>query len=88
MIEAFLWALGMGILGAVVFAAIGLVSGLEVDAEAMAANVPAGAGSERVLAALTARYGKHEAQARMHATIQPGAGRPGGLSCDRPVTVR
>jgi adenylosuccinate lyase len=59
--------------------AIGLISGLEVDVEAMAANVPANAGSERVLAALTARYGKHEAQARMHAAIQPGAGRPAAL---------
>ena len=59
--------------------AIALLSGLEVDAVAMAANVPAGAGSERVLAALTARYGKHEAQARMHAAIQPGAGRPADL---------
>ena len=59
--------------------AIGLLSGLEVDVEAMAANIPAGAGSERVLAALTARYGKHEAQARMHAAIQPGAGRPSAL---------
>lgn len=59
--------------------AIGLLSGLEVDAEAMAANVPAGAGSERVLATLTARYGKHEAQARMHAAIQPGSGRPAAL---------
>jgi adenylosuccinate lyase len=59
--------------------AIALLSGLEVDTEAMAANVPAGAGSERVLAALTARYGKHEAQARMHAAIQPGADRPAAL---------
>lgn len=59
--------------------AIGLLSGLEVDVEAMAANVPAGAGSERVLATLTARYGKHEAQARMHAAIQPGSGRPAAL---------
>lgn len=32
MIEAFLWALGMGILGAVVFAAIGLVSGTDETA--------------------------------------------------------
>jgi adenylosuccinate lyase len=59
--------------------ALALLAGLEVDAEAMAANVPAHAGSERVLAALTTRYGKHEAQARMHAAIQPGAGRPAGL---------
>ena len=59
--------------------AIGLLSGLEVDAEAMAANVPAGAGSERVLATLTARLGKHEAQARMHAAIRPGADQPAAL---------
>jgi adenylosuccinate lyase len=59
--------------------AIGLLSGLEVDVDAMAANVPANAGSERVLATLTARYGKHEAQARMHAAIQPGAGHPAAL---------
>ncbi|HVL04358.1 MAG TPA: adenylosuccinate lyase family protein [Acidimicrobiales bacterium] len=59
--------------------AIGLLAGLEVEVEAMAANVPAGAGSERVLAALTARLGKHEAQARMHAAIHPGAGQPAAL---------
>ena len=59
--------------------AIGLLSGLEVDAGVMAANVPAGAGSERVLAVLTARLGKHEAQARMHEALQPGAGRPAAL---------
>ena len=65
--------------GVAVQTAIGLLSGIEVDVDAMAANVPANAGSERVLAALTARYGKHEAQARMHAAIQPGAGRPAAL---------
>jgi len=59
--------------------AIALLSGLEVDVDAMAANVPAGAGSERVLATLTARLGKHEAQSRMHAAIQPGAGTPAAL---------
>ena len=59
--------------------AVALLSGLEVDVEAMAANVPAHAGSERVLATLTSRFGKHEAQARMHAAIHPGAGRPAGL---------
>ena len=59
--------------------AIGLLSGLEVDVESMAANVPANGGSERVLATLTARFGKHEAQARMHAAIQPGAGQPASL---------
>lgn len=59
--------------------AIGLLAGLEVDAAAMAANVGAGAGSERVLATLTARLGKHEAQARMHAALQPGSGQPAAL---------
>jgi adenylosuccinate lyase len=59
--------------------AIGLLSGLEVDVDAMAANVPGGAASERVLATLTERLGKHEAQARMHAAIQPGAGHPAAL---------
>ncbi|HET7722119.1 MAG TPA: lyase family protein, partial [Acidimicrobiales bacterium] len=59
--------------------AIALLSGLEVDTAAMAANVGPGAGSERVLATLTARYGKHEAQARMHAALQPGAERPAAL---------
>jgi adenylosuccinate lyase len=60
--------------------AIDLLAGLEVDVDAMAANVPAGAGSERVLAVLTARLGKHEAQARMHAAIQPGAASPAALA--------
>ena len=59
--------------------AIGLLAGLEVDTAAMAGNVPAGAGSERLLATLTARFGKHEAQARMHAAIQPGADDPAAL---------
>lgn len=59
--------------------AIGLFSGLEVDVAAMAANVPAGAGSERILATLTARFGRHEAQARMHAAIRPAAGHPTAL---------
>jgi adenylosuccinate lyase len=52
---------------------------LEVDVDAMAANVGPTAGSERVLAALTARLGKHEAQARMHQALRPGATRPGAL---------
>lgn len=60
--------------------AIDLLSGLEVDVDRMAANVPPHAGSERVLAILTARLGKHEAQARMHAALQPGAGQPAALA--------
>jgi adenylosuccinate lyase len=59
--------------------AIGLLSGLEVDVDRMAANLGSTAGSERVLAVLTARLGKHEAQARMHQAIQPGADRPAAL---------
>ncbi len=59
--------------------AIGLLSGLEVDVDRMAANVGSTAGSERVLATLSARLGKHEAQARMHRALQPGADRPAAL---------
>ena len=54
-----------------------LLAGLEVDVEAMAANLHAGderSGSERVLAALTARLGKHAAQARLHDAIRPTSG--------------
>jgi adenylosuccinate lyase len=60
--------------GAALQTARDLLAGLEVDAQAMAAKVDDRASSERVLAALTARLGKHEAQARMHEAIEPGAG--------------
>jgi adenylosuccinate lyase len=46
--------------------AVACIEGLEVDAEHMAANVAAGHGllaSERILAVLSARLGKHRAQA-------------------------
>ena len=66
--------------GVAVETARALLAGLEVDVERMAANVPAGAGSERVLAVLTTRLGKHEAQARMHAALQPGATQPAALA--------
>ena len=56
-----------------------LLQGLEVDVAAMAGNLGQVPGSERVLAALTARVGKHEAQARMHEALQPGAERPAAL---------
>ena len=56
-----------------------LVFGLEVDAQAMSAHVDERAGSERVLAALTARLGRHAAQARLHEAIKPGADRPASL---------
>jgi adenylosuccinate lyase len=59
--------------------AIGLLSGLEVDVDRMGANLGSAAGSEQVLATLTARLGKHEAQARMHDALRPGADRPAGL---------
>ncbi|HEX3620801.1 MAG TPA: adenylosuccinate lyase family protein [Acidimicrobiales bacterium] len=68
--------------GVAVQTAAALLSGLEVDVGAMAANLHAGAdraGSERVLATLTARVGKHEAQARLHQAIGPGAQRPATL---------
>lgn len=59
--------------------AIDLLSGLEVDTEQMAANVAAQAGfinSERILAVLSSRLGKHRAQALMHAALQPGGPAP------------
>jgi adenylosuccinate lyase len=53
-----------------------LLSGLEVDVEAMAAKVGPQAGSERALAALTARVGRQRAQELLHESLQPGAGSP------------
>ena len=56
--------------------AIGLLSGLEVHAEAMARNLERGGGysvSERVLAALAPRLGKHRAQAELGAALAAGA---------------
>lgn len=49
--------------------ALACIEGLEVDAARMRANVAAGHGllaSERILGALSARLGKHRAQARLH----------------------
>lgn len=69
--------------GAALQTAVTLLSGLEVDAAAMAAKVGAvgsGAGSERALAALTARLGRQEAQALLHQALQPGAERPPALA--------
>ncbi len=56
--------------------AIELLTGLEVDVEAMAALVGAHgeAGSERVLAVLTARLGRHQAQEALHRALRPGSG--------------
>jgi adenylosuccinate lyase len=56
-----------------------LLSGLEVDADAMAARVDDKVSSERVLALLTSRLGKHRAQAELHEAIRPGADRPSTL---------
>lgn len=59
--------------GAALRLAIGLLDGLEVHPEAMAANVArfgAGLGSERVLAALSARIGKHRAQQVLHELLR------------------
>ncbi|HEX7277799.1 MAG TPA: adenylosuccinate lyase family protein [Acidimicrobiales bacterium] len=52
--------------------AIELLAGLEVDIGAMAAKVGPDAGSERVLAVLTARLGRHRAQEALHRALQPG----------------
>jgi adenylosuccinate lyase len=56
-----------------------LLAGLEVDGEAMAARVDDKVSSERVLALLTARLGKHRAQAQLHEAIRPGAEEPARL---------
>jgi adenylosuccinate lyase len=53
----------------------GLLDGLQVDAETMAANVVrfgADLGSERVLAGLAARIGKHRAQQLLHELLRDG----------------
>ena len=55
---------------------VALLSGLEVDAEAMAAKVGPQAGSERALAALTARVGRQRAQELLHDSLRPGDGSP------------
>lgn len=62
--------------GAALEVAIALLSGLEVDAGAMAGRVGDQAGSEQVLAALTAQLGRHQAQELLHDALQPGADRP------------
>jgi len=69
--------------GAALRTAIDLLRGLEVDAGAMAARVAGDAsvaGSERVLAALTARLGRHRAQEALHRALAPG-----GAAGARPV---
>ena len=52
-----------------------LLSGLVVDVETMRANLerPATAGSERVLAGLTRRLGKHAAQRLLHDVLAPAS---------------
>ena len=69
--------------GAALQTAAGLLSGLEVDADAMAARAASEesrAGSERVLAVLTERLGRNEAQALVHQALQPGADYPPALA--------
>jgi len=69
--------------GAALRAALGLVDGLAVYPEAMAATVEryaADLGSERVLAGLSARLGKHRAQQVLHEVLrQDGAALGAGL---------
>ena len=62
--------------GAALRTGVEMLSGLEVDAEAMAAKVGARAGSERALAALTARVGRQRAQELLHEALRPGADSP------------
>jgi adenylosuccinate lyase len=67
--------------GAALRLALGLVRGLEVHPEAMARNVSADLGSERVLAGLSARIGKHQAQQALHEVLrEDGADLVGGLA--------
>lgn len=68
--------------GAALRTAIDLLTGLEVDVEAMAARVgpESDAGSERVLAALTARLGRHRAQEALHRALRPGSDHPPSLA--------
>lgn len=66
--------------GAALEIAIALLSGLEVDADAMAAKVTDHTASEQVLAALTARLGRQTAQELLHQALQPGADRPPSLA--------
>ena len=70
--------------------AIGLLSGLEVCPEAMARNLERGGGysvSERALAALAPRLGKHRAQAELGTALAAGAA--SGVTAERAlVTAR
>ena len=70
--------------------AIGLLSGLEVCPEAMARNLERGGGysvSERALAALAPRLGKHRAQAELGMALAAGAA--SGVTAERAlVTAR
>jgi len=52
--------------------AVALLDGLEVDTDAMLANLPATAVSEQALAVLTPRLGRHAAQAALHAALAAG----------------
>lgn len=60
--------------------AVTLLEGLEVDADAMRANLPATAVSEQVLALLSPRLGKHAAQTALQHALSLGRPVPQALS--------
>jgi adenylosuccinate lyase len=63
--------------GAALRIGLDLITGLEVDTAAMAAKVGDAARSEQLLARLTERVGRGEAQEIVHRALHPGAGVPG-----------
>ncbi|MQA12766.1 MAG: adenylosuccinate lyase family protein [Pseudonocardiaceae bacterium] len=68
-----------------------LVTGLEVDAGAMAANLDRygeALSSERVLAGLSSRIGKHRAQQLLHEVLREDGGDPGRGLVERGVVER
>lgn len=60
--------------------AVELLEGLEIDGEAMLANLDSYTGSERALALLTPRMGKHAARSALQSALS--AGRAAGQSMD------
>ncbi len=67
--------------GAALQTALGVLDGLEVHSDAMAAAARTGnAASEQLLAALTPRLGKHRAQALLHEELAPTSGAPRELA--------
>jgi adenylosuccinate lyase len=61
--------------GAALSVSCALVDGLEVDADAMRRNLGPFSGSERALAILAPRLGKHRAQASLQQTLATGRGK-------------